>query len=158
LKRERKKKRKEERRYVFIVPIMVALIGAGVFVHNNSNPTPTPTSPPATSAPTIPQLHSTYSGSGVNAVTNSQFTMAMINVAQQGESFTAEMAVGPCVGPVTNGTVTQAGRVTFIYTQVANVNGCNVLNSSLSGTINSSGTITGQWSSDVGGNGSFTLS
>lgn len=146
-----------------IVPLLVALIGAGVFMHNNStnnsNPTPVPTSPPVTSAPAIPQLHSTYSGSGVNVVTNTQFPMSMINVSQQGESFTADMSVGPCVGPVTNGTVTQAGRVTFLFTEEANVNtGCTVLNSSVSGTINSSGTITGQWSSDTGGNGSFTLS
>jgi hypothetical protein len=144
-----------------IVPILAALIGAGVIFHNspNSNPTPVPTSPPPTSAPTIPQLHSTYSGYGVNVVNNVQFTMSMINVSQQGESFTANMSVGPCSGPVNNGTVTLDGHVTFIYAQEANTNtGCPVLNSSLSGTINSSGTITGQWSSDLGGKGSFTLS
>jgi hypothetical protein len=146
-----------------IVPILVALISAGFLVHNNStnnsNPTPVPTSPLATSAPTIPQLHSTYAGSGVNVVSSLTFTMSMINVSQQGESFTADMSVGLCVGPVTNGTVTQVGHVTFIYTQEVNVNtGCPVLNTSLNGTINSSGTITGQWSSDAGGNGSFTLS
>lgn len=137
-----------------VVPLLAALIAGGYFgIHA------------ATNGPSIPTLHSTYTGSAINLVGNTQFGISMINVAENTNTgeFTANGSAQSggvtCVGQITNGLVKTDGSITFEFQEQANVTtGCPALVSNFTGQVDSAGNIRGTWSSDAGGNGSFTLS
>lgn len=130
------------------VPIITALITGGVILHNNTTPS-------------IPQLHTTYTGTSIDLIHNTSFLMSIINLSEDNNtgSFIANMTYGTCTGQVTNGLVSQSGKVTFTYNQQAGSNNCFVVQADFTGQINSAGAITGSWTEPNGNdNGSFTIS
>ena len=137
-----------------IVPIVVALIGAGIFFGvksaNNNN------------TPTIPVLHSTYTGTTNNLANGQEFNFSLVNLSEDTNTgnLTSAASVGGCAAQITNGTVDTGGHVAFKLNQEFNsILGCAQLVVDFTGQVNSAGDISGQWiEENTQFNGTFKLS
>ena len=131
-----------------VLPILAILATAGYFGHASGG----------TTTPTIPILHSSYTGSLANIALQRQFPFTVWNLSESSAGdFTATATDGICVGPITNGRVTADGKITFEW-EAQGTATCLALTGDFTGNVNSSGGITGTWSANGGSQGSFMLS
>ena len=134
-----------------IVPILVAIIGLSAHAA---------TSEP--SKPSIPQLHSTYSGILTDLVYQKRYQLSFLDVSEDSNgNFQAAATVDQsCTATISKASVNTSGAVTFQLDLIANST-CSQGTFAFSGQINGAEGIIGTWTepnSSDGDNGTFTLS